>query len=74
MQLITGNTYPVRDQIKALGGRWEPKASGWMVIDLVADECRRLVAEAPVRRRGTPTSIAKHRGSRCLPFGTLHSK
>lgn len=29
--LVTGNTYPVKDQIKALGGRWDAAAKGWRV-------------------------------------------
>lgn len=27
--LVTGNTYPVKDSIKALGGRWDAIAKGW---------------------------------------------
>lgn len=27
----TGNTYPARDEIKALGGRWDAKEKGWRV-------------------------------------------
>ncbi len=41
---ITGNTYPVKDQLKALGGRWNPTAKGWDVPSAKADEARRLVA------------------------------
>jgi hypothetical protein len=30
MIAISGNTYPVRDQLKALGGKWDPaKKAGW---------------------------------------------
>lgn len=46
MQTITGNTYPVRAQIKALGGRWNPDAQGWDVPDDKADEARRIVDAA----------------------------
>lgn len=41
--LITGNTYPVKDQLKALGGKWDPKAKGWLVPDDKADAARKLV-------------------------------
>jgi len=44
--LITGNTYPVKDQIKALGGRWNKAAQGWDVPQERADEARALVAGA----------------------------
>lgn len=33
MKLITGNTFPVKDQIKALGGRWNPLQKAWEVPD-----------------------------------------
>lgn len=46
MTLITGNTYPVKDQIKALGGRWDRGAQGWQVPDDQADKARALVASA----------------------------
>jgi hypothetical protein len=29
--LITGDTYPVKDQLKALGGVWSPAEKGWRV-------------------------------------------
>lgn len=44
---ITGNTYPVKDQIKALGGRWNADLKAWMVPAEKADEARRIVAGAP---------------------------
>lgn len=52
--LITGNTYPVKDSIKALGGRWDAAAKGWRVPEAKADEARALVAGAP---RSEPVSI-----------------
>ena len=45
--LITGNTYPVKDQIKALGGRWDAQAKGWNVPAEKADEAKALVSGAP---------------------------
>lgn len=47
MTAITGNTYPVKDAIKSLGGRWNPDIKSWMVPDAKADEARKLVAGAP---------------------------
>lgn len=46
MQLITGNTFPVRSHLKALGGTWSPAQHGWRVPDRVADRARQLVAQA----------------------------
>ena len=45
-ELITGNTYPVKDAIKELGGRWDSAAKGWRVPADRADEARQLVAGA----------------------------
>jgi hypothetical protein len=46
MTTIIGNTYPVRDQLKALGARWNRPAQGWDIDDAKADEARRIVASA----------------------------
>lgn len=46
MTPITGNTYPVKDQIKMLGGRWNADAKAWMVPDDRAEEARQIVASA----------------------------
>lgn len=46
MTTITGNTYDVREQLKALGGRWNPTAKGWDVPDDKADRARAIVASA----------------------------
>ncbi len=45
--LVTGNTYPVKDQIKALGGRWDAVAKGWRVPADKAPQAQALVAGAP---------------------------
>jgi hypothetical protein len=45
--LVTGNTYPVKEQIKALGGRWDAMAKGWRVPVAKAAEAQALVASAP---------------------------
>ena len=40
MIAITGNTYPVKDQIKALGGRWNADQKAWMVPEDKAGEAK----------------------------------
>ena len=40
---ISGNTYPVREGIKALGGRWNPNEKVWRVPADRAQEAQRLV-------------------------------
>lgn len=54
MTLITGNTYPVKDQIRALGGKWDAKAKVWLVPDAKADQARSLVASAPKQAYSGP--------------------
>ena len=44
---VTGNTYPVKDQLKALGARWNPDAKAWMVPQAKVDAARKIVAGAP---------------------------
>lgn len=41
---ITGNTFPVKDQLRALGGRWNADRKAWMVPAEKADQARQLVA------------------------------
>lgn len=43
MTAITGNTYPVKDQLKAIGGKWNPDEKAWMVPDNKADDARKIV-------------------------------
>ena len=63
MQTITGNTYPVKAQLKQLGGAWNSLAQGWDVPDSQADAARTMVAAA-----GPSTyRPAAHRASRRKP-------
>lgn len=60
---IAGNTYPVKDQLKALGARWNGDDKCWMISADKADEARAIVAgsKAPARRRnfGAPISYRR---------------
>jgi hypothetical protein len=40
---VSGNTYPVKDQLKALGARWNPDQKCWMVSPDKADAARRII-------------------------------
>jgi hypothetical protein len=46
MKTITGNTYPVKEQLKAMGGRWNSAAQGWDLPDDKAEAAQALVAAA----------------------------
>jgi hypothetical protein len=67
MTTITGNTYPVRDALKALGGRWNPEKKGWDVPDNKADEARKLIAGAPAHT-GNPGTCSKCRKPCKAPY------
>lgn len=52
MVLITGKTYTVKDELREMGGRWNPDVKGWEVPDEVALEARALVdAENSTEKR-----------------------
>lgn len=42
--LITGNTYPVKDALKAMGARWDADVRGWRVPADKASAARALVS------------------------------
>lgn len=64
MVAITGNTYPVKDRLKALGGKWDGERKAWMVPDAKADEARQIVSGAPTQPKGN-----KPHYSRCHECG-----
>jgi hypothetical protein len=66
---IGGNTYPVKEQLKAIGGRWDGDARCWRVPAAKAAEARAMVAAAPPsppRERGV-----RRRQGNGLPHGQL---
>jgi hypothetical protein len=68
---ITGNTYSIRDQLRALGGRWDAARKVWMVPADRADEARALVPPTKPRKQTRaggskakkPTSFGSKEGS-----------
>jgi hypothetical protein len=62
MQTITGNTYPVKEKLKAIGARWNRQAQGWDIDDAKAHEARRIVASAPLSREFFPRPDYGRRG------------
>ena len=75
VSLITGNTYPHRQALRAMGGRWNAIAQGWEVPTEIADRARALVggdrrAYAPrtvstVTRFLTGAEVYTNRRGRC---------
>ena len=56
MTAITGNTYPIRRELRAMGGEWDAAKKTWYVPDDRADEARSLLGT------GTAWSNASNRG------------
>jgi hypothetical protein len=54
MAVIAGNTFPVKDQLRALGGRWVASSKSWFVPDAVAEQARLLVQNAGPGRAASP--------------------
>lgn len=52
MKAVTGSTYPVKDQLKALGGKWDASKKAWMVPDGKYDQAIALVGGAPKQHNG----------------------
>ncbi len=49
---VSGNTYPVRDQLRAMGGQWDKAARAWMMPEAQAEAARAIVDGAgPVAPR-----------------------
>lgn len=60
--LITGNTFPVKDALKALGGRWDPATKGWKVPVAREGEARALVAGTAPKAPARPTGVKRRPG------------
>lgn len=59
MHAITGNTYPVKDQLKALGAKWDAEKKCWMITADKAAQAQQIVTGAkssPRRYTGAPMS------------------
>ena len=69
---ITGNTYPVKDQLKALGARWNADAKAWMVDPEKAEQAKAIVAGAGIAKPFGGQST--YRPSRCRECGCAGSR
>lgn len=61
MSAVTGNTYPVKDRLREMGGRWNAEDKAWMLPADKLAEAQALVAAVPAkapsmgRRRTAPS-------------------
>jgi hypothetical protein len=65
---ITGNTYPVKDALKAMGARWNADAKAWMVSADKADAAQKIVTNAPAAAPLTPGKCRKCGGACKAPY------
>lgn len=64
---ITGNTFPVKDLLRAMGGRWDGVAKAWMVPNDKVAEAQAIVAGAGAK---TPRPAGStYRPTRCKECG-----
>ncbi len=62
--LITGNTYPHRQALYKMGGRWNASQKGWEVPSDKADEARALVnGKGQVAREGRSLGSSRYRSN-----------
>lgn len=50
---ISGNTYPVKDKLKAIGARWDKDGKTWIIDAAKLDAANAIVAAQPVAAPGT---------------------
>lgn len=62
---VSGNTYPVRDRLRDLGGRWDAASKTWLIPASRIDLANQAVSSA---------TSAPRRVSRRLPDGTWAAK
>lgn len=65
---ITGNTYPVKDALKALGAKWDADRKCWTITDSKADRARKIVENAPAQKPATPGKCVKCGGNVKPPY------
>jgi hypothetical protein len=66
MVTITGNTYPVKEQLKSLGAKWDSNQKAWLVPDAKAEQARQIVASGAAN---ATTQRAAYRPRKCSVCG-----
>jgi len=66
--VILGNTYPVRDKLKALGAKWDATAKAWIVSQDKAEKAREIVASAPKEKPEYTGKCLKCKGPVKAPY------
>lgn len=72
--LITGNTFAVKDGLKALGGKWDADAKGWRVPEDKVEEAQALVASAPAEDKSTKKPFQRKKYYSCQQCGSRQNR
>ncbi len=67
MERVIGNTYPVKDAIRELGGKWNADEKCWMVPSDKLQQAQALVVAQPAPKPG----VCSKCGASCKPPFTL---
>lgn len=62
MVAVTGNTYPVKDELKQLGARWDNTARVWMVPQTMLARAQAIVARGPLPNNPPWTTPGRQSG------------
>jgi len=65
---VKGNTYPVKDQIKALGGKWDATKKVWLVPDYNIGQANLIVAKGSETQKKKPFRYKK-----CVVCGVVQT-
>jgi hypothetical protein len=60
---IEGNTYPIKDKLRAMGGTWDAGAKVWRVPSSKAEEAKALVAAQPAKASADYTQTRQYSGA-----------
>ena len=72
---ITGNSYPVKDQLKGLGARWDADRKAWWVSsEETAKKCQEIVANGGSSAKSSASSPSRPRFSKCRVCGVAASR
>ncbi len=73
MAMITGNTFPVKDKLRAMGGTWNPRLKGWEVPEDKADAALALVNGSSTPSMGRKSKNCKTCGCK-INYGVYCGK
>jgi len=77
MDILRGNTFPIKDLIKAKGGKWDPSLRAWRVPTEHYEELSALTASSKSETYGYMFECLDcgddvYRGSQCWETGLTH--